>query len=165
MIAARPSRGLFIPGSVCWSTKRVNEPNAKGGDYANRATNVFSPAFVARARRLSALPEWYAAWYDQAGLMVRQNAENWMKCGTEFFDGQRHASVVFTRDFPTGPACQICPRARQFVGGRSLRKIRLRPHVRRTAAASLRYARGTGCGGECRNYVRGSRRGRVPGNV
>jgi len=41
----------------------------------------------------------YAALYDQAGLMVRQNAENWVKCGTEFFDSQRHASVVFTRDF------------------------------------------------------------------
>src|SRR6266478_4181425 len=41
----------------------------------------------------------YAALYDQAGLMVRVNAENWMKCGTECFDGKRHASVVFTRDF------------------------------------------------------------------
>jgi len=41
----------------------------------------------------------YAALYDQAGLMVRLNAENWMKCGTEFFDGRRHASVVFTRDY------------------------------------------------------------------
>lgn len=41
----------------------------------------------------------YAALYDQAGLMVRVNAENWMKCGTEFFDGKRHASVVFTREF------------------------------------------------------------------
>ena len=41
----------------------------------------------------------YAALYDQAGLMVRLDAENWIKCGTEFFDGQRHASVVFTRDF------------------------------------------------------------------
>jgi uncharacterized protein len=41
----------------------------------------------------------YAALYDQAGLMVRFGAENWMKCGTEFFDGRRHASVVFTRDF------------------------------------------------------------------
>ncbi|MBZ5663026.1 MAG: DUF1349 domain-containing protein [Acidobacteriia bacterium] len=41
----------------------------------------------------------YAALYDQAGLMVRINAENWMKCGTEFFDGKRHASVVFTREF------------------------------------------------------------------
>lgn len=41
----------------------------------------------------------YAALYDQAGLMVRVNAENWMKCGTEFVDGKRHASVVFTREF------------------------------------------------------------------
>jgi uncharacterized protein len=41
----------------------------------------------------------YAALYDQAGLMVRLDAENWLKCGTEFFDRQRHASVVFTRDF------------------------------------------------------------------
>jgi regulation of enolase protein 1 (concanavalin A-like superfamily) len=41
----------------------------------------------------------YSALYDQAGLMVRLDAENWMKCGTEFFDGKRHASVVFTRDF------------------------------------------------------------------
>ena len=31
--------------------------------------------------------------------MVRLDAQNWMKCGTEFFDGRRHASVVFTRDF------------------------------------------------------------------
>jgi uncharacterized protein len=41
----------------------------------------------------------YAALYDQAGLMVRLDAENWMKCGTEFFEERRHASVVFTRDF------------------------------------------------------------------
>jgi len=41
----------------------------------------------------------YSALYDQAGLMVRLDAGNWMKCGTEFFDGRRHASVVFTRDF------------------------------------------------------------------
>jgi len=41
----------------------------------------------------------YAALYDQAGLMVRRDAENWMKCGTEFFDSARHASLVFTREF------------------------------------------------------------------
>ena len=40
----------------------------------------------------------YAALYEQAGLMVRLDAENWMKCGT-VFDGRRHASVVVTRDF------------------------------------------------------------------
>jgi regulation of enolase protein 1 (concanavalin A-like superfamily) len=31
--------------------------------------------------------------------MVRADAENWMKCGTELVDGKRHASVVFTREF------------------------------------------------------------------
>ncbi len=41
----------------------------------------------------------YAALYDQAGLMVRIDAQNWVKCGTEFFDHSRHASVVFTREF------------------------------------------------------------------
>jgi regulation of enolase protein 1 (concanavalin A-like superfamily) len=41
----------------------------------------------------------YGVLYDQAGIMVRLDPENWMKCGTEFFDGERHASVVFTRDF------------------------------------------------------------------
>ncbi|HXO62841.1 MAG TPA: DUF1349 domain-containing protein [Candidatus Acidoferrales bacterium] len=50
----------------------------------------------------------HAALYDQAGLMVRLDAENWMKCGTEFFDGQRHASVVFTRNFSDWS--QPCPR-------------------------------------------------------
>jgi regulation of enolase protein 1 (concanavalin A-like superfamily) len=41
----------------------------------------------------------YSALYDQAGLMVRLDAENWMKCGTEIVDGARHASVVITHDF------------------------------------------------------------------
>ncbi|MFL6617259.1 MAG: DUF1349 domain-containing protein [Povalibacter sp.] len=41
----------------------------------------------------------YAAQYDQAGLMVRLDQQQWMKCGTEFVDGKRNASVVFTRDF------------------------------------------------------------------
>lgn len=41
----------------------------------------------------------YAALYDQAGLMVRLDEKHWMKCGTEFFDGKRWASAVFTHDF------------------------------------------------------------------
>ncbi len=41
----------------------------------------------------------YHDLYDQAGLMVRVDAEYWMKCGTELVDGTRHASVVFTREF------------------------------------------------------------------
>ena len=41
----------------------------------------------------------YAALYDQAGLMVRLDEKRWMKCGSEFVDGKRFASVVFTNDF------------------------------------------------------------------
>jgi hypothetical protein len=44
----------------------------------------------------------YATQYDQAGLMVRIDAENWMRCGTEFIDGKRYASVVFTRVYSDG---------------------------------------------------------------
>lgn len=41
----------------------------------------------------------YADLYDQAGLMVRVDSQNWMKCGIELVDGVEHASVVVTRDF------------------------------------------------------------------
>ena len=41
----------------------------------------------------------YSEPFDQAGIMVRLDAENWIKCGTEFVDGSRHASTVFTREF------------------------------------------------------------------
>lgn len=41
----------------------------------------------------------YSQLYDQAGLMVRLDERNWLKCGSEFFDGKRWASVVATRDF------------------------------------------------------------------
>jgi hypothetical protein len=44
----------------------------------------------------------YATQYDQAGLMVRINADNWMRCGTEFIEGKRYASVVFTRTYSDG---------------------------------------------------------------
>lgn len=39
----------------------------------------------------------YETLYDQAGLMLRQDATAWMKCGIEFTDGARHFSIVVTR--------------------------------------------------------------------
>jgi uncharacterized protein len=41
----------------------------------------------------------YSALYDQAGLMVRIDDSNWLKCGLELVDGIGHASVVVTREF------------------------------------------------------------------
>lgn len=55
----------------------------------------FTGDFTLRARVRGA----YSALYDQAGLMVRVDDINWMKCGIELVDGIGHASVVVTRDF------------------------------------------------------------------
>jgi regulation of enolase protein 1 (concanavalin A-like superfamily) len=41
----------------------------------------------------------YHDLYDQAGLIVRADAQTRMKCGVEFVDGKQNVSVVFTRDF------------------------------------------------------------------
>jgi uncharacterized protein len=54
-----------------------------------------SGEFVFSARVLGK----YGSLYDQAGIMVRLDEKQWMKCGSEFFEQRRWASVVFTRDF------------------------------------------------------------------
>ena len=41
----------------------------------------------------------YAALYDQAGLMLRVDEENWIKTGIEYFEEQQHISAVVTRAF------------------------------------------------------------------
>jgi len=39
----------------------------------------------------------YETLYDQAGLMLRLDERNWIKCGIEYTDGLMHFSVVLTR--------------------------------------------------------------------
>ncbi len=41
----------------------------------------------------------YEALYDQAGLMLRLDARNWIKTGIEFVAGRKMLSVVVTREF------------------------------------------------------------------
>lgn len=41
----------------------------------------------------------YATLYDQAGLMIREDASMWLKCGIEYLDGIQQASAVITREF------------------------------------------------------------------
>jgi uncharacterized protein len=41
----------------------------------------------------------YRDQYDQAGLMLRDNEERWIKCGIEFVDGVYYASAVVTDDY------------------------------------------------------------------
>ncbi len=41
----------------------------------------------------------YRDIYDQAGLMVRLDEENWLKFGIELVEGVQHVSAVVTRDY------------------------------------------------------------------
>jgi regulation of enolase protein 1 (concanavalin A-like superfamily) len=41
----------------------------------------------------------YEALYDQAGMMLRLDARNWIKAGVEFVGGRQMLSAVVTRDF------------------------------------------------------------------
>ncbi len=41
----------------------------------------------------------YREQYDQAGLMIRVDAENWLKTGIEFVDGRFFLSAVVTRGY------------------------------------------------------------------
>lgn len=41
----------------------------------------------------------YKDLYDQAGLMVRLDERNWLKCGIEFVNGIQQISAVITRDY------------------------------------------------------------------
>ena len=41
----------------------------------------------------------YHDLYDQAGLMVRIDERNWLKCGVELVEGVQQASAVLTRDY------------------------------------------------------------------
>ena len=41
----------------------------------------------------------YRDLYDQAGIMVRLNESNWLKCGIEFVDGVQQISAVVTREY------------------------------------------------------------------
>lgn len=60
----------------------------------------------------------YETLYDQAGLMLRVDERNWIKCGIEYTDGQMHFSVVVTRevsDWSVIPLPGIAPSAPLFV--------------------------------------------------
>ena len=41
----------------------------------------------------------YRDLYDQAGLMVRLDHNNWLKCGIELVEGIQQVSAVVTRDY------------------------------------------------------------------
>lgn len=51
----------------------------------------------------------YRDLYDQAGLMVRLDETNWMKCGIEYVNGVQHASAVVTRIYSDWSVVALAP--------------------------------------------------------
>lgn len=51
----------------------------------------------------------YGTLYDQAGLMVRLDETQWLKCGIEYMYGVQHASVVITHDYSDWSIVPLSP--------------------------------------------------------
>ncbi|HEY9797594.1 MAG TPA: DUF1349 domain-containing protein [Leptolyngbyaceae cyanobacterium] len=47
----------------------------------------------------------YRSLYDQAGLMVRENENTWLKCGIEFVEEVQNVSTVVTRNYSDWSTC------------------------------------------------------------
>ncbi|MBD2493462.1 DUF1349 domain-containing protein [Nostoc sp. FACHB-280] len=54
----------------------------------------------------------YQALYDQAGLMIRENENTWLKCGIEYVEGVQNVSAVVTRDYSDW---SVVPLSKQLV--------------------------------------------------
>lgn len=82
---------LSAPNSDFWRKTHYGFTRDSGHFYYQEVQGNFSVEIRISGR--------YEALYDQAGLMLRVDEENWIKTGVEFFDGQQHASAVVTREF------------------------------------------------------------------
>ncbi|WP_308418379.1 DUF1349 domain-containing protein [Nostoc sp. CENA543] len=54
----------------------------------------------------------YQTLYDQAGLMIRENENTWLKCGIEYVEGVQNVSAVVTRDYSDW---SVVPFSKQLV--------------------------------------------------
>jgi uncharacterized protein len=85
----RVVRITTAPGTDFWRTTHYGFVRDSGHFGFRRVEGDFA----ARVRIAGA----YRDQYDQAGLMVRLDAETWLKCGIEYVDGRQWASAVATR--------------------------------------------------------------------
>lgn len=79
------------PGTDFWRKTHYGFIRDNGHVYGEQVNGDFIAAVkVAGA---------YHALYDQAGLMVRIDAEHWIKTGIEFVHGVQYVSAVVTNDY------------------------------------------------------------------
>jgi regulation of enolase protein 1 (concanavalin A-like superfamily) len=64
----------------------------------------------------------YQTTYDQAGIMLRINAEHWIKTGIEFVNGKQNISTVVTHKTSDWSVIQL-EQAPQFIWIKAIRRL------------------------------------------
>ncbi len=81
-----------------WRETHYGFTRDSGHFFGSEVPGDFTASLRVKAR--------YESLYDQAGIMVRLDAENWIKAGVELLDGEALLSSVLTverSDWATGP--------------------------------------------------------------
>jgi uncharacterized protein len=73
-----------------WNNTHYGFRHTNGHLFGRSVEGDFSAEAMFSAR--------YAKLYDQAGVMLRVDDDNWLKTGIEYTDGMPHLSVVVTRN-------------------------------------------------------------------
>ncbi|MEL0160580.1 MAG: DUF1349 domain-containing protein [Deltaproteobacteria bacterium] len=89
---SKPERLSVVTGlkTDFWQSTFYGFQRDNGHFYQTEVEGDFSAEVVIHGH--------YEELYDQAGLMLRVDAHNWIKTGIEFTDGIQHFSTVITRD-------------------------------------------------------------------
>lgn len=85
---------LFVntgPKTDFWRKTHYNFIRDNGNFYYQEVTGDFTIEVKVIGQ--------YQTLYDQAGLMIRENENTWLKCGIEFVEGMQNVSAVVTRDY------------------------------------------------------------------
>jgi regulation of enolase protein 1 (concanavalin A-like superfamily) len=79
------------PQTDFWCKTHSGEISDSGHFYYQKVTGDFSSEVKVSGD--------FKELYDQAGLMVRQDAFHWLKCGVEYVNSIRYVSAVLTREW------------------------------------------------------------------
>ena len=82
-------RFTTAPQTDFWNNTHYGFRHTNGHAFLRATVGDFSAEAAFSAR--------YAELYDQAGVMLRVDDDNWLKTGIEFTDNKPHMSVVVTR--------------------------------------------------------------------
>ncbi len=93
-----------VPGSHFWRHTRTGVVRDSGHFLGTRMSGEFAASVEVQLEP--------TASSDQAGLMVRLDAERWIRCGREFVDGTHRIGCVVTHavsDWSTAPLPEPTP--------------------------------------------------------